>query len=173
VPVVPRKSRSSDFSLGFQRVQLPGIGSLCDDGLDAKVLLATVEALHAANMRQAVYITFSELFQRHPSREELVDILKDLSAMTSVMFALRINNIFRFCAGKHASEMPKFQIWFAREYLDGDTRGHLLASVGTANASSRPYVTRFSFSILRSLPATSGGMTKLLATKVSTAIGPK
>jgi hypothetical protein len=89
-------------------------------------------------MRQAVYITFSELFQRHPSREELVDILKKLSAITSVMFALRINNIFRFCTGRHASEMPKFQLWFAQEYLDPDTRGRLLASFGAANASSRP-----------------------------------
>jgi len=89
-------------------------------------------------MKYAVYINFSELSKRFPERAELTAIVSGLSAMTGTMVALRLNNIFRYCTGRNAAEMPVFQSWFAENYLSPELRQELISKFGNVNAASRP-----------------------------------
>src|ERR1700722_5753078 len=89
-------------------------------------------------MKFAVYINFSELSGRYPEKAELTAIASSFSAMTATMVALRLNNIFRACSGRNASDMSAFQGWLAQNYLSPELYKELLSKFRHPHAAERP-----------------------------------
>jgi hypothetical protein len=90
-------------------------------------------------MRPATYITYRELFDRVPTQGEVDETFKGLHAFNTVLLAARLNTMFwHSVTGQDPKEMDSFQYWFAKNFLDLDTRERLLARFGSQNASRRP-----------------------------------
>jgi hypothetical protein len=73
-------------------------------------------------MPPAVYITYFELFDRHPSLDELKTIIRELNARETVVSCARLNTMFRSAVEQGSRAMVEFQAWFTKNFLDSDTR---------------------------------------------------
>jgi hypothetical protein len=89
-------------------------------------------------MPPAVYITYFELFDRHPSLDELKTIIRELNARETVVSCARLNTMFRSAVEQGSRAMVEFQAWFTKNFLDSDTRERLMTRFGTADPSGRP-----------------------------------
>src|SRR5580658_1587061 len=92
--------------------------------------------------KPATYITFRELFDRPPNKEELNSIMKGLNAFNTVLFTSRLNTMFRHSVWtknpEDVNSIEKFQRWFALVFFDQDTRQRLESRFGEQNPLRRP-----------------------------------
>jgi hypothetical protein len=90
-------------------------------------------------MKHAVYITYQELFDRHPTQEELNQLISGLDALKTTMVAARLNTMVRRSVSQ---EDPNgglnFQSWFVKEFFDDETRKRLMDRFGNENPNRRP-----------------------------------
>jgi len=92
--------------------------------------------------KPATYITFRELFDRQPTKEELNSIMKGLNAFNTVLLTSRLNTMFRHSVWTKNPEdensIEKFQRWFALVFFDQETRQRLESRFGEQNPLRRP-----------------------------------
>src|SRR5580704_423340 len=92
--------------------------------------------------KPATYFTFRELFDRLPTKEELVSIVKGLNAFNTVLLTARLSTMFRHSTWsknpQDAKALEKFQYWFAAAFLDTETKQRLEARFGAENPARRP-----------------------------------
>ncbi len=90
----------------------------------------------------STYFTYRELFDRAPTQDELVGIMKGLNAFRTVLLTSRLNTIFRhsvWSSHPEDSTAPeRFQIWFATVFFDEETKQRLEPRFGDQNPTRRP-----------------------------------
>jgi len=90
----------------------------------------------------ATYFTYRELFDRIPTKEELVSIVRGLNPFHTALLTARLSAMFRHSLwSKHpqdAKSVEKFQYWFATVFLDLETRQRLEARFGNQDPARRP-----------------------------------
>src|SRR5258707_1247349 len=86
-----------------------------------------------------VYITYSELYDRRPSADELHALLKGLDAFNTVVFLSRMNTMLRHAAlSPNKQDSGSFQRWFAMVFFDEETKQRIEKRFGRENADRRP-----------------------------------
>lgn len=92
--------------------------------------------------KPAVYITYHDLFDRLPTKEELGSIIKGLNAFNTVLLTARLSATFRHASWSRnpqdAKALEKFQYWFAAAFLDIDTKQRIESRIGAQNPVLRP-----------------------------------
>jgi hypothetical protein len=92
--------------------------------------------------KPSAYLTFGELFDRPPSKEELDSLIEGLNAFGTAVLTARLCALFRHSVwSKHpqdAKALEKFQYWFAAAILDQETKQRLELRFGAANPARRP-----------------------------------
>lgn len=89
-------------------------------------------------MRPAEYVTYFELFDRHPLIEELEEVLGRLNSDETIIVCCRLNTMFRLSAAEDSVVMNEFQGWFVTNFFDIETNARFLRKFGNANPSRRP-----------------------------------
>jgi hypothetical protein len=93
-------------------------------------------------LKPATYFTYRELFDRLPTREELVSLFKGLNAFNTVVLTSRLSAMYRHSVwSKHpedARALENFQYWFATVFLDLETKQRLESRFGEKNPAQRP-----------------------------------
>jgi hypothetical protein len=86
-----------------------------------------------------VYITYSELYDRRPTAEEMHALLKGLNAFHTVVFLSRICTMLRHAAlSLNKQDAGSFQRWFAMVFFDDETKGRIEKRFGSEQADRRP-----------------------------------
>jgi hypothetical protein len=86
-----------------------------------------------------VYITYSELYDRRPSADELCELLRGLNSFHTVVLLLRVSTMLRHAAiSPNKQDGESFQLWFAGAFLDQDTKLRIEGRFGRQNADHRP-----------------------------------
>lgn len=92
--------------------------------------------------KPATYFTFRELFDRLPTKEELVSTVKGLNAFNTVLLTARLNAMFRHSTWtknpQDVNALETFQYWFAAAFLDTETKQRLESRFGAQNPARRP-----------------------------------
>jgi len=92
--------------------------------------------------KPATYITFRELFDRLPTKEELNATMKGLNAFNTVLLTSRLNTMFRHSMWtknpQDVNSIEKFQRWFALVFFDQETKQRLESRFGEQNPLRRP-----------------------------------
>ena len=92
--------------------------------------------------KPAAYITYRELFDRMPTKEELGSIIKSMNAFHTVLLTARLSAMFRHATWsdhpQDAKALERFQYWFAAAFLDTDTKQRLESRLGPQNPARRP-----------------------------------
>src|ERR1700685_196992 len=87
------------------------------------------------------YVTFSELFDRQPTKEELNDTLKGLSAFNTVLLTSRLNTMLWHSMlsqnPQDTNSISDFQSWFAENLFDDDTQQRIRARLGARDPELR------------------------------------
>jgi hypothetical protein len=87
-------------------------------------------------------LTYSELFDRVPTKEELGSLVKGLNAFNTAVLTARLCAMFRHSAwSRHPQDkkaLEKFQYWFATAILDQETKERLELRFGAENPARRP-----------------------------------
>jgi hypothetical protein len=85
------------------------------------------------------YVTYSELFDRQPTKEGLYDILKGLSAFNTVLLTSRLNTMLWHSMlsqnPEDSNSISDFQLWFAGNLFDDDTQQRFKARLGAQDPS--------------------------------------
>src|SRR5271169_1253802 len=88
------------------------------------------------------YLTYRELFDRLPTTEELVEIVKGLNGFHTVLLTTRVSAMFRFATWSRnpqdAKALEKFQYWLAAALLDLETKQRLESRFGAQSPADRP-----------------------------------
>jgi hypothetical protein len=88
------------------------------------------------------YFTYRELFDRLPTKEELVGIVRGLNGFHTVLLTARASAMFRFAIWSRnpqdAKALEKFQYWLAAAFLDFETKQRLESRFGAQNPADRP-----------------------------------
>lgn len=86
-----------------------------------------------------IFITYTELYDRRPSVQELHALLKDLNAFNTVIFLSRMNTMLRHAAlSPNKKDSGSFQKWFAMVFFDEETKGRIEKRFGRENTDRRP-----------------------------------
>ena len=92
--------------------------------------------------KPATYLTYRELFDRLPTKEELVGIMKNLSAFQTAVFTARLCATYRHATWtknpQEAKAVEKFQYWFATAIPDKETKVLIETRFGAQNPARRP-----------------------------------
>ena len=92
--------------------------------------------------KPAAYITYRELFDRTPTKEELGNIIKGMNAYHTVLLTARLSAMFRHATWsdhpQDAKALERFQYWFAAAFLDVETKQRLELRLGSQNPARRP-----------------------------------
>jgi hypothetical protein len=92
--------------------------------------------------KPATYITFRELFDRLPTKEELNAIIQGLNAFNTALLTSRLNTMFRHSVWtanpQDVNSIENFQRWFAMTFFDRDTKQRLESRLGEKNPLRRP-----------------------------------
>jgi hypothetical protein len=92
--------------------------------------------------KPATYLTYRELFDRLPTKEELVGIMKNLSAFQTAVFTARLSATYRHATWtknpQEAKAVEKFQYWFATAIPDKETKVLIETRFGAQNPARRP-----------------------------------
>ena len=87
--------------------------------------------------KPAAYITYRELFDRTPTKEELGNIIKGMNAYHTVLLTARLSAMFRHATWsdhpQDAKALERFQYWFAAAFLDTETKQRLELRLGSQN----------------------------------------
>ena len=91
---------------------------------------------------KSTYVTYSELFDRMPTEEELNDIVKDLNAFNTVVLTSRLNTMLWHSMWSQnpqdAKSLSNFQRWFAGIIFDDDTQQRIRQKLGAQDPKLRP-----------------------------------
>jgi hypothetical protein len=92
--------------------------------------------------KPAPFITYRELFDRLPTKTELVEKIRGLNAFHTVLLTSRLNAMFRHSTWSRNPEdnkaVEKFQYWFAAAILDLETKQRIESRFGEKNPAQRP-----------------------------------
>jgi hypothetical protein len=92
--------------------------------------------------KPATYLTYRELFDRLPTKQELVNVIKGLNAFNTVLLTARLSAMFRHSTWSQnpldEKALEKFQCWFAATFLDMETKQRLESRFGAQNPARRP-----------------------------------
>lgn len=88
------------------------------------------------------YIRYRELFDRQPTKKELIGIITGLNGFHTVLLTARLSAMFRHATWtqnpQDAKALERFEYWFAAAFLDTDTKQRLELRVGAQNPARRP-----------------------------------
>src|SRR5260370_10583943 len=80
------------------------------------------------------YVTYSELFDRQPTKQELDDNVKGLSGFNTVLLTARLNTMLWHSMlsqnPQDTNSISDFQSWFAANLFDDDTQQRIRARLG-------------------------------------------
>jgi hypothetical protein len=86
-----------------------------------------------------VYITYSELYDRRPTADEMHALLKGLNAFHTIVFLSRMSTMLRHAAlSPNQQDVGSFQRWFAMVFFDEETKVRIEGRFGREQADRRP-----------------------------------
>jgi hypothetical protein len=98
--------------------------------------------LDSTHMRPATYLTYRELFDRLPTEDELLAIIRNLNAFQTAVFTARLSATYRHATWsrnpQNKKAVEKFQYWFASAIPDMETKIRIEKRFGGQNPSRRP-----------------------------------
>jgi hypothetical protein len=93
-------------------------------------------------LKPTTYLTYRELFDRLPTKEELGSMIKGFNGFHTVLLTARLSAMFRHSMWtqnpQDAKAREKFQLWFAATFLDMETKQRLESRFGAQNPAHRP-----------------------------------
>lgn len=92
--------------------------------------------------KPGTYLTYRELFDRLPTKEELANTIKGLNAFNTVLLTARLSATYRHATwSRHPQDVKaveRFQYWFAAAFFDMNTKLLIEARFGAENPARRP-----------------------------------